>query len=209
MRGGLQASAARLAHCAARAKSDASPPLPLLPHQTVAEQVKPGTPHAPLPADAGEVAVARLDKLRHAAGGTPTAVLRKKMQRVMQNNAAVFRTQSTLEEGVKLIDECHEQLADLKVQDRGLIWNTDLVEALELENLMSNAVITMHSAEARKESRGAHAREDFSTRDDANWMKHTLGWISPEGKCKLDYRPVIMTPLDNEIETIPPKARVY
>uniref|UniRef100_A0A803KP69 succinate dehydrogenase n=1 Tax=Chenopodium quinoa TaxID=63459 RepID=A0A803KP69_CHEQI len=162
----------------------------------------------PLPKDAGEKTIQWLDKLRNSNGSLPTSQIRLNMQRVMQNNAAVFRTQSTLEEGCQLIDKTWESFEDVQVKDRSLIWNSDLIETIELENLLINACITMHSAEARKESRGAHAREDFTTRDDQNWMKHTLGYWENE-KVRLDYRPVHMNTLDDEIESFPPKARVY
>ncbi|KAJ9514802.1 hypothetical protein QJQ45_028473 [Haematococcus lacustris] len=179
----------------------------------VGEILKPGTPLPPMPADAGDASLARLDALRNTKGNLRTAEIRRSMQRIMQNNAAVFRTQETLKEGCTLIDECEKTLADVKVTDKGLIWNTDLVETLELENLLINATITMHSAEQRKESRGAHAREDFTTRNDQEWMKHTLGYFDPakkgDSKVSIDYRPVHMQPLDSEMEHIPPKARVY
>jgi len=173
---------------------------------------------APIPA-INEQAVGkimdRFDRLRNANGGTPTAVLREKMQRTMQEDAAVFRTQESLEQGCKRMSALWGELKDLKVTDRSLIWNSDLVETLELENLMANALPTVYGAEARKESRGAHAREDFSSRDDANWRKHTLARISEDGKVTLDYRPVHTETLLPESEggislaKIAPKARVY
>ncbi|MBI4184240.1 MAG: succinate dehydrogenase flavoprotein subunit [Proteobacteria bacterium] len=174
-----------------------------------AEVVEAGTPPPALAKGAGESAVALLDKVRHANGGRLTAEIRLDMQRTMQNNCAVFRTAEVLEEGCRKIDAVFASLSDLRVNDRSLVWNTDLVEALELYNLMANAVTTLHSAAARKESRGAHAREDFAQRDDQNWLKHTLAWIDGKGKVTLDYRPVHLNTLSNEVETVRPVARVY
>ncbi|KAI3851334.1 hypothetical protein MKX03_023090 [Papaver bracteatum] len=174
----------------------------------VAEIQSPGAPQKPLGSDAGQKTIEWLDKLRNSNGSLPTSKIRLNMQRVMQNNAAVFRTQETLAEGCELIDQTWESFHDVGLKDRSLIWNSDLIETIELENLLINACITMHSAEARKESRGAHAREDFTKRDDVNWMKHTVGYWAEE-KVRLDYRPVHLNTLDDEVEFFPPKARFY
>ncbi|KAI8806903.1 FAD binding domain-containing protein [Cladochytrium replicatum] len=178
----------------------------------IKDNLKPGTPHAPLPKDAGAKTLANLDKVRYANGAIPTADIRLRMQKVMQKDAAVFRTQSSLEDGVKNIDEVQGLVPDMKVTDRSLVWNSDLIESLELQNLMANAAQTMYSAEARKESRGAHAREDFKDRDDATWMKHTLSYHDADkgGKVTLTYRAVIDKTLDEaECKPVPPMARVY
>jgi succinate dehydrogenase / fumarate reductase flavoprotein subunit len=154
------------------------------------------------------MAVSRLDKLRFAKGSSPTAEVRLDMQRTMQADCGVFRTQASLDEGKAKIDAVYARLADIGVSDRSLIWNTDLVETLELENLISQAVVTMHGAAARQESRGAHKREDYPDRNDPDWMKHTLSWLD-RGKVTLDYRPVHDYTLTDDTEYIKPKARVY
>jgi len=174
-----------------------------------AETMTPGEKHAELPKDSAERALARLDRFRHAAGGTPTAQLRLAMQRVMQNNCAVFRTGDVLAEGVKLIHNVLGGVSDVRVTDRSLIWNSDLIETLEFDNLIAQAVVTMNSAANRTESRGAHAREDFPDRDDKNWMKHTLAWLDENGKITIDYRPVHTFTLTNDVTYIEPKARIY
>jgi succinate dehydrogenase / fumarate reductase flavoprotein subunit len=175
-----------------------------------AEILTPNDKHSDLPKDSAELALSRLDKRRHASGGTPTAEMRTRMQRVMQNNCAVFRTGGILEEGHKLIHEVLAGVDDLRVSDRSLIWNSDLVETLEFDNLIEQSVVTMDAALNRTESRGAHAREDYPERDDQNWMKHTLTWLDAQtGKVRIDYRPVHTYTMTNEVSYIEPKARVY
>jgi succinate dehydrogenase / fumarate reductase flavoprotein subunit len=173
------------------------------------ETIKPNQAHKALPSDACDRSLANLDRLRNANGGTPTAGIRDKMQRTMQNDAAVFRTGETLADGVSKIREIHASFNDVRVSDRSLIWNSDLIETLELQNLLGQALATIVSAQNRTESRGAHAREDFPDRDDANWQKHSLCWVGEGGETHIDYRPVHMYTLDDDVEVVPPKARVY
>ena len=173
------------------------------------ETVKPGKIAEELPKDAGKNSIARLDKFRNATGEVPTSELRLSMQKTMQNNCAVFRTQDVLEEGRELITKVYNDLPNIGISDRSLIWNTDLIEALELDNMMSQAMVTMAGAEQRAESRGSHAREYFPDRDDEYWMKHTLAWITDDGKVSIDYRRVHERTLTNDVAYIPPKERVY
>ncbi|MEO5867335.1 MAG: succinate dehydrogenase flavoprotein subunit [Sphingomonas sp.] len=179
----------------------------------IKETLKPGTPHKPLPKGSEELALGRLDKFRHASGGSPTADIRVEMQHTMQKHCAVFRDNAMLTEGQTKIGETYRRMTDIGIQDRSLIWNTDLVETLELDNLIAQAVVTMESAANRKESRGAHVNEDHPDRDDANWMKHTTatftGWGGIGGKVDIGYRPVHDYTLTDDVEYIQPKKRVY
>jgi len=174
-----------------------------------AELIKPGGKHSTLAAGIVDEALGDFDGLRYAEGDRSTAEIRDEMQHVMQNNAAVFRTGEILQEGCGLIREVFASFDQVSVSDRSLVWNSDLVETLELRNLLGCAMTTMISAENRKESRGAHAREDFSERDDEHWMKHTLSWMDEKGQVSLDYRPVHLFTLSEDVEVVPPKPRVY
>jgi succinate dehydrogenase / fumarate reductase, flavoprotein subunit len=174
-----------------------------------AETIKSDAPHKKLPASACDQALGNLDKVRNAKGSTPTSDIRLNMQRTMQADAAVFRTGETLAEGVKKIREINASFDEVRIADRSMIWNSDLIETLELQNLLGQALATIVSAENRTESRGAHAREDFKDRDDQNWMKHTLCWVDEKGGTRIDYRPVHMNTLTKDVDAVPPKARTY
>ncbi len=175
-----------------------------------AETIKPGAPHKPLSPQASEPHLARFDAWRYAKGSTPTAHLRDEMQRVMQNHCAVFRTEEPLKEGVQKIDAIFARRDDVTVSDRSLIFNTDLVETIELQNLLAQAVVTMHAAHTRTESRGAHAREDFKDRDDVHWLRHSLVSLDTgNGRVKHSSRKVTLKTLTDEVDAVPPKERVY
>ncbi|MEQ1620375.1 MAG: succinate dehydrogenase flavoprotein subunit [Methylococcales bacterium] len=173
-----------------------------------AELIKPRTAHKPLAKSACDQAIARFDKIRHASGSRSTADIRLDMQKTMQAKAAVFRTQATLDEGIDAIVKVRESFAEVGVKDKSLIWNTDLVETLELDNLLAQAVVTLIAAGNRQESRGGHAREDYPKRDDEQWLKHTLTWLMND-RVNIDYRPVHLYTLTDEVDAIPPKERIY
>ena len=174
-----------------------------------ADTIEAGESHKPLKNGAADVALDRLDRFRHARGATPTSQARLEMQRVMQNHCAVFRTGEVLQEGVEKLEEVWAMRKDLKVDDASMVWNSDLVETMEFDNLIYQAMVSIKSAVNREESRGAHAREDHPDRDDKKWMKHTVSWCDDGGGVRLDYRPVHMNTLTNEVQPIPPKERVY
>ncbi|HEX2140291.1 MAG TPA: FAD-binding protein, partial [Woeseiaceae bacterium] len=174
-----------------------------------AATMNPRARHRPLASDAGQSSAARLHALLEADGSRPTAEIRLEMQKVMQDHAAVFRTGETLDEGARLLRQTYRSFGDVRVSDRSMIWNTDLIETLELENLLLNATATIESAANRRESRGAHAREDFPERDDVNWMKHTLCRVDGPGAVSFDYRPVHSQTMTDEVQAIPPKIRTY
>jgi succinate dehydrogenase flavoprotein subunit len=174
-----------------------------------AKTLKAGASLPPARAGSVEASLGRFDWIRHADGSRPTASLREEMQRAMQRDAAVFRTGETLGEGCEALARCFGAFKDLRISDRSLIFNTDLVEALELDNLLVQSLVTIHSARNRTESRGAHAREDYPARDDANWLKHTMAWVDGEGQVRFQYRPVQLETLSGDVERIPPQVRAY
>ena len=178
--------------------------------QRCAEILKPSAPQPELPVGSADKAIARLDRFRYADGGTPTAQLRLDMQRTMQSNCAVFRTGEVLAEGKELIHKVWAAEEDIHVSDRSLVWNSDLIETLEFNNLIAQAVVTVEGALNREESRGAHARMDFPERDDLHWMKHTLAWADSDKRTvDIDYRPVHSYTLTDEVQYIEPRKRVY
>ena len=174
-----------------------------------AEVIDKNEVHKDLPKDAGELALQRLDTARYANGSISTAELRLEMQNIMQSNCAVFRTGEVLEEGLQLLENAWGKRSDLRVSDRSLIWNSDLVETLELDNLLYQAKVSMQAAKRRKESRGAHAREDFPDRNDEDWLNHSMAWCDEDGKVLIENRPVNLQPMSNDIKSFPPKVRVY
>jgi len=180
---------------------------------TTAELVKPNSPAIKLPANAGEQSIARMDKMRYAKGPLPTAEVRRELQVSMQKYAPVYRNSDDLAKGKDVVDSVMKKYKDVGITDRSMVWNTDLIETLELENLLGQAAQEIHSAEARQESRGAHAHENYPDRDDEKWMKHTLSWLDKtyveDAKVVLKYRDVIDQPLDKEMHHVPPAKRVY
>ncbi|HBA35308.1 MAG TPA: succinate dehydrogenase/fumarate reductase flavoprotein subunit, partial [Gammaproteobacteria bacterium] len=175
-----------------------------------AEVVKKGSPHKPLSdTETTDPILDRLDRIRHSSGSLPTSEIRINMQKTMQTHAAVFRDGESMSQGIDKLDTVYSSFDNIGISDRSMVWNTDLVEALELSNLLDQAKVSIKGALTREESRGAHAREDFPDRDDENWLKHTLSWIDRAGNVTLDYRPVHMYTLTDEAEVVPPKKRVY
>ena len=177
--------------------------------QRASETMKPGESLPPLPESATQKILDRFNRIRHSKGDVSTAELRLDMQKAMQRHAAVFRNTEVLDEGVRKLGDIAMDMQNVRLQDTSLIWNTDLVETLELDNLLGQALVTIRSANERQESRGAHAHEDYPERDDKNWMKHTVMWLDEKNKSKLGYRDVKLSTLTNEVQSIAPVARVY